>query len=95
MIKSQCDLLSEGSVGCNRISVSQTCIMSPKSEVIVYVEVNILEKDSPSVLYMHFNVMTYIHCRRFMNNLSGAYWLFTLDLCSGYWQVQLELYDNA
>ena len=38
-------MISEGSIGCYRISVEETCNIPPRSEILVYGDVNVSEKD--------------------------------------------------
>ena len=38
-------MVSEGSIGCYRISVGETCNIPPRSEILVYGDVNVSEKD--------------------------------------------------
>ena len=38
-------MISEGSIGCYRISVGETCNIPPRSEILVYRDVNVSQKD--------------------------------------------------
>ena len=38
-------MISEGSIGCYRISVGETCNIPPRFEILVYGDVNVSEKD--------------------------------------------------